>query len=143
MRRNLFHRRSPVHAFSAWLCVALHLAVFTASGWHFHGPGEHRRGGGGVCVPVTVGDADCCGHEGHASPADHGGDERPPRDGRDPEGCCICKAILALHHGALPPPVVLPAVLPCKVDKPVVRPQVGAVALLRRERTRGPPMTDA
>lgn len=143
MNFRTFHRRSTVHALAAWLCVALHLALFTASGWHSHGPGGYGLGGGGAGVSGADGPAGCCCDDARDDPTDRGSDERSPRDGRDPDGCCICKAILALHHAAIPPPIALPAALPGECDAHAARPQVAGVALLQRERTRGPPMTDA
>ena len=162
MRFPVHHRRTPLHAFTAWLCVALHLAVFSASGWHFHGAGGHAHGPGecGRSGDVLAGrsgghHADPlapCEHAGEdadddsaRTPDDGGGEShRPghaPRDGRDPEGCCICKAIFALHHATPTLPIAVIVVLAEVQAERLVRAQAVAVAPQRRQWSRGPPMT--
>lgn len=162
MRFRFTDRRSPCFAFTAWLCLALHLAVFTASGWHFHGSHGHAHGTGecgNVCAAHAESNACCpegacecrehpCGHEGcdgacdqHTGGQERGDPTKAPRDGRDPEGCCICKAIFALHHAAPAVPVAVIVVLTDVPPEPLVCAQAITVAPQRRQWSRGPPMT--
>ena len=155
-------RRSPCFALTALLCVALQLAVFSASGWHFHGPHEQAHGfgscGGSACAGVDG--PDCCGegachrreqssgHDGRDGACDqHTGEQdrrdpsKAPRDGRDPDGCGICKAIFALRHAVPAVPIALVVVRAEVHAQPLVHAQALAVAPQRRQWSRGPPMT--
>lgn len=140
-------RRSA--SLAGWLGVVLHLAVFVVSGWHSHGlcgPGhgpcadESRLGG--LSRHAHDGHAGCPGHGPHDLPAEHE-EHKPSRDGHDPDPCGLCRAILALSHAAAPPSLILFLPPAGTGYERLVRPQVPALACLRRAPTCGPPIVDA
>ena len=150
MRFDVANRRSSLHAFTAWLCVVLHLGVFIASSRHFHGIHDHEEGAG--CCVDSAGPARAHG-SGHAvcpcasNHADRGDNlctddpipDEAPRDGRDPDGCCICEAIFALQHASPVLPVLLIAPSADAPPIPLAHPQARSVAALWHRYARGPP----
>lgn len=130
MRSDFAHHRSTLHAFTAWLCVAMQLAVFSAAGWHFHAaPGQAV--------------AQCCSDQTDHSGLSTSDDPKPhkaPKDGRDPDGCGLCKAILALGHATPPLPVVLVLALPQVPAEPPAQPQVRSLTARGPQCARGPPV---
>lgn len=162
MRFHVNHRRTGFFAFSVWLCVALHLAVFSASGWHFHGPHGHARGfepcGSTACAGMDGSgcssggscerrERPCACYRGEGEPATSGDGHEPgeqpeqPRDGRDPGGCSICMAISAMRHAAPAEPIALAVVRVDVRPEPPLWAQAVAVSILRRQWSRGPPMS--
>lgn len=123
-------RRSPFNALAAWLCIAVHLLVVSASGWHTHG---HARGDdSGLAAPHGALPA------ASAAPADQSPGS-PVQSDREPDGCGLCKAIIDLGHASLVSPITLAQ--PVRIEpgpalaarRPVLSP------VLRTHLARGPP----
>lgn len=92
MRARLTDRRSPLFIALLWACVGVHLAVFAAAGWHAHLPCDHAAPSAGIP---------------HSHDHEHPEPGEDPHNGRDPDGCGLCRAIVALGHGTLTPPVLV------------------------------------
>lgn len=128
-------RRPLFHALTAWLCAALQLAVFTASGWHVHGPNTPTPCTADLNRPCLLAPDD----RGDSPHSDHQTPTERSHDRPGPDDCNLCKAILALGHAAPPVTVLLVLAPPGALAQPPAHPQVCSIAARGPRCARGPP----